>query len=176
MKIKISKKLIKECLAEILKEDEPSLQFKEVSEEQVDKILKQVESYNENQRYNEKQFTKYKWDISKNKVWFGAFQNDKCLALCLVKTNEFEGVNFLVEMQTFKKGIGKKLLQFLMKKFKEFYWMSDPDSGDKLVKFYEQFGLKHHTIENHEFFGKVTYFYKVNSKEKEKKLIKFFNS
>lgn len=133
-----------------------------ISFEQIKKMMKEkIIDFDLNGNSNPKNLTK-----NKNHVEYaGIFNNNKCYAICAY-TNK-NNIIYLSTITSFQKGMGKKLIKYLMNKnCKLFYLMKDPTvSNEKLTNYYRSFDLQEYNNKGTIWFYKN---YSLNNEELKK--------
>ena len=113
----------------------------------------------ENKRFERVQFSKYFEFDSDNYNWCVLSSKDENLAIALINDNTpYDDYYYISEIQSLKKGYGKKLLEELFKKYKKVWLMSNTTAGDSLLNFYRSLNLKEIIIPN-SVYGCPAYFY-----------------
>ena len=106
-------------------------------------------------------------------LWYGCFDNEKCMALAVLKRYRDDGIILLAEIQSAVKGYGKPLIENILRRADNIWWCADPDGGEDLVSYYRQFtrlGVKEHLIRRSKWANGVPEyaFYKAEDSESEK--------
>lgn len=116
----------------------------------------------ENKRFERFQFSKYFEFNDNNYNWCILKENDEILAIALINDNiPYKDYYYITEIQSLKKGYGKKLLEELFKKYKKVWLMSNTVAGDSLMNFYRSLNLKEIIIPD-SVYGCPAYFYCTN--------------
>jgi hypothetical protein len=140
------------------------MKIKTLKNDKIKSFLDIAEKINNNPRFDRKQFENFK--IDKNGPKFLVLENNnEYLALCVLQ--EFpEGIMYLNEIQSLRKGFGKKLIQLLLNRYQNIWWTAEYLSGEKLLNYYRQFDVKEYNIGPTKWSnGKDHYiFYKVDDK------------
>ena len=70
------------------------------------------------------------------------------MALSVLMKLPYMGNNIvlLAEIQSFVKGYGKALIENILSRTSNIWWCAEPASGQSLVDYYRQFGLREHVI------------------------------
>jgi hypothetical protein len=113
----------------------------------------------ENKRFERVQFSKYLEFGGDNYNWCALTSNNEKLAIALINDNTpYDEYYYISEIQSLKKGYGKKLLEELFNKYKKVWLMSNTTAGDSLLNFYRSLNLKEIIIPN-SVYGCPAYFY-----------------
>ena len=135
--MKLNFKVIYESAVSEISETNPV--FKELTKQEVEQLLPEIDSYNANKHYSRKRFEKSFTHVCR---YFGLFDDSsKCVALLsVVENNPKPGITYFDELAGFKpgKGYGISLLKQCMKMFPECWWMASPDGGDSLANNYRK--------------------------------------
>ena len=116
----------------------------------------------ENNRFDLGQFEKLKGN---NDGFYCLVDNNNLLAsACVVKNRLALNDLYINELQTFKKGMGKILLQKLFKDYKNVWLMAEPNNKS-LVDYYSQFGLSQFTLPKDKSIYNVDTYYFTNIKD-----------
>lgn len=120
-------------------------------------ILREMPSYTDNPRLDMTQFEKYlSNDGALATLWYGYFDEGKCMALAVLKRYHDDGIILLAEIQSAVKGYGKPLIENILRRAGNIWWCADPDGGEGLVAYYRQFsglGVKEHLIAKSKWVG-----------------------
>jgi len=154
-----------------------SLVFKALDENDVKDILSRVESYSNNSRLVLNQFYKYfdEDHIKQEKLWYGCFEDDRCVALSVLKKIP-KGFILLAEIQSIIKGYGKLLIKNILNRSKNIWWCTDPTGGDDLVNYYRQFNVEEHLIKMSKWTYSPEYaFFKVSDDKHRAQILDTFD-
>lgn len=137
-------------------EDDAFLQnlvFKKVSRDELLSLLDEIETYNENERFDRVQFEKYlssskSIDSKEKSMYYGLFSLDgHCLALSYLNKVP-DGCVLVAEISCVVHGYGKDLLKDIKKRSRAMWLAANPDGGEKLLEYYRRFGFEEVAIEH----------------------------
>jgi hypothetical protein len=160
-----------------LTKQKSSIFIKQLSKSQVENLLDEIDDYNKNPYYSRENFQKSFYNECE---YYGLFNEEKCLALLAI-TKNIPDKNFacMHNLASFfpGKGYGINLLKQVLKKFKDIWWMANPDGGEKLADNYRKIsGIKEYTVEKSSYKGlPIHFFYKINDEKKISELKDFLD-
>lgn len=152
-----------------------SLKFKILSKEEVKKLLKEIDNYNKNPHYSKETIEK---TFHTENEYFGLFDGEICLSLLSTQENVPEnGIIYIHELASFfpGKGYGMKLLNNILSRFENIWFMSNPEGGENLLKNYRKLnGLDEYVVKNSSYKGEDLHFFlKFSDENLKKKTIEF---
>ena len=122
--------------------------YRMLNVEEVKNILQCVSIFN--LRYNKENFEKYLFNYYAYH-WICLYDNNIPKALCVLYYNyPKKGYIYISEIQTFesKKEYGRKLLNYVLKRYKRVWFIADPSMKKSLVKYYRSFKLDELVVKN----------------------------
>ena len=133
-----------------------------LTKDEVLDILDSVDT-SQNTRYNRNNFMKYLKYGTGKEVYCGLIDAEgNCTALSVVETgNPKSGYCFLLEVQSFDKGAGSRLIQNLIGKYRRLWLMADPSADENLVGYYRrpEFGFSEYVVDKSGYGGALHVFY-----------------
>lgn len=158
-----------------------AIEFKSVSDQTARELIDNFESYTNNERLDlnrlyqpfskEQQRQISKEQQRQKHIWYGCFEDGKCMAIALLKKIP-KGFILLAEFQAVVKGYGKLLLEDILSKSKNIWWCADPEGGESLADYYRQFDLEEHLIKLSKWTNTQEYaFFKVTDEQHRKQIL-----
>lgn len=162
---KYEQELFCEYMARLIVRDTAEIEFRLVKNTDLTALLNEVDTYNENLRYDKSQFEKYLGStkgIDQGAIYYGLFRNEKCEALSYLNKTPGDFI-LLAQIASFVKGSGKLLIENILNRSRNIWWVADPEGGESLVNYYRQFGLEEHLIKMSKWTNTPEYaFFKVS--------------
>ena len=159
-----------------------SVKIKKLREFEIVHLLDEIDKYNKNTHYKRFTFERnFRWPffLDEEFDFWGMFDADtrECLSLIYI-TERPAGFAFVKELAAFKPGnnYGIKLMAAVLGKTrcKNAWFMSSPDSGEKLASHYRKIpGLTEIKFETSTFDKPVSFFGKTSSKKKFETLVSY---
>lgn len=130
-------------------------------------VFRRGSSHIDNDRFNKKQFEKLfvsdQFDrfFGDDVNWHVLMSKGAAVAMsALVNDFPFKGYHFLDEIQSFKKGFGKEMIEKLVEKYKKIWFSADVDADKGLVDYYRQFPFfEEIVVEKSIWGGKKAHFF-----------------
>lgn len=136
-------------------------EFRKVPQNQVVKLLDEIEKYNENKQFSRAQFEKYfgMYDDRKS-MYYGLFEKGgRCLAFSYLSKMPGNCI-FIGQVTCVVHGYGKPLLEDIISRSLAVWLESDPTAGESLLKYYRKFGLEEVVVEKSKHTdGEVPHFF-----------------
>lgn len=135
--------------------------------------MDEVSGYCDNERFRKSQFLKYmspspQTDDDGSSCFLGMFDdNGRCLSMAYLNKVP-DGFILIAEIQSIVRGNGKPLIEFIISKSANLWWMADPAGGESLLDYYRRFNLEEATI-----YGGKTAFYKTDGPENKETILQF---
>ena len=130
-----------------LKELQTKLVFKKVPHNELVPLLDEIETYNENKRFEREQFEKYLGsdkmiDREDRSMYYGLFSLDgHCLALSYLNKTPADCV-LVTHISCIVPSYGRLLLQDIINRSNAMWLAADPLAEDTLLDYYRTFGLE----------------------------------
>lgn len=156
--------------------------FRPVNRHDIPRLLDEIEGYCDNERFSREQFEKYLFsekgiDSTDNSMFYGLFDNGKCLALAYLNKVP-EDFILMAQVSSVVRGYGKPLIENIIEMSRNLWWAADPDGGEKLVDYYRQFGMKEVILDNVKWVDgrSETFFYKAATASDEVRLLAYLEA
>lgn len=155
---------------------------RQVDSRDVPVLLDGVSAYNSNRRYVRANFDKY-FPATDDVVCYGAFENGRLAALAVVTLATVRsGFVFLHTIQSFAKGAGRTLLEYLLNRFSCIAWCTDwtlsDGDYDKIASYYRSFGVEELNVYSDvslPFRRYIRFFYKTEDAASAARIVRYFN-
>lgn len=136
-----------------------NIEFKIVPKTSLIRLLDDIKSWCENEKWNDLQFTKYlssekAIDSDENSAYYGVFVDGRCAALSYLNKTP-KGCILIAEVQSAIKGFGRVLIEDIITRSSAMWLKVDSNGGERLLEYYRSFGLEEIEANGQHFFLKA---------------------